>query len=153
MDNDQQPVHEQWATPLPGAIALVGVGIALAAAAAASYTDPPALIFLGIAAVIVIVVGAFALARRPRLALATGPALIVKTVGGTRHVAFDDVERISVLHTRRLIGSSRQVVIDLPDDRLLVFGRWDLGEEPTVVVEKLRKAGFPYDDRGPADAD
>lgn len=152
MDNDQQPVHEEWATPLPGAIALIGVGLALGAAAAASYTDPPALLFLGIAAIIVIVVGALALVRRPRLALIAEPALIVKTIGGTRHIDVDEVERISVLHTRRLLGRSRQLVVDLPDDRLLVFGRWDLGEEPTVVVEKLRNAGFPYDDRDAPDA-
>ncbi|MBM7368674.1 PH domain-containing protein [Gordonia hydrophobica] len=145
MDNSDSAVHDQWATPLPAAIALLGVGIALAAAAAASYTDPPAAFFIGIAALAAAVVGVISLVRRPRLALVAGPALIVKTVRGTRRLTVDDVEQVSLLHSRRLVGRTRQLIIDLPDDRLLVFGRWDLGEEPTVVVEKLQRAGFPAD--------
>ena len=143
MDNFDSTVHEQWATPLPAAIALLGVGVALGAAAAASYADPPAMVFIGVAALAAFGVGLVSLLRRPRLSLAVGPRLIVKTLfRGTWELDATDVQRVSILQTRRIVGRTRQLVIDLPDDRLLVFGRWDLGEEPTVVVEKLRIAGF-----------
>ncbi|WP_226995708.1 PH domain-containing protein [Gordonia phthalatica] len=143
MDNSDKAVHEQWATPLPAAIALLGVGVALGAAAAASYADPPAVVFIGVAALAAFGMGLVSLLRRPRLTLLSGPRLVVKTLfRGTWEIDTAEVERVSVLHTRRIVGRTRQLVIDLPDDRLLVFGRWDLGEEPTVVVEKLRVAGF-----------
>ncbi|MGB3698111.1 MAG: PH domain-containing protein [Gordonia sp. (in: high G+C Gram-positive bacteria)] len=135
----------RWSTPLPAAIALIGAGVALAAATAASYTDPAAMVFLGIAAAALIVTGVVSLARRPRLTLLDGPVLVVKTLRGTRTLTVDDMERVSVLHTRRIVGQTRQLAIDLPDDRLLVFGRWDLGEEPTAVAETLRAAGLPVE--------
>ncbi|EGD54578.1 PH domain-containing protein [Gordonia neofelifaecis] len=136
-------MHEQWATPLPAALALIGGGVALCAAAAASYTEPAAMVFIGIAAAALIVSGVVSLLRRPRLVLLDGPTLRVKTVRGLVDLGVDDLERVSVLTSRRLVGRSRQLVIDLPDDRLLVFGRWDLGEEPTAVAERLRAAGLP----------
>nr|WP_221247009.1 PH domain-containing protein [Gordonia humi] len=121
-------------------------GVALIAAAAASYADPPAMTFIGIAALIVLAVGAVTLIRRPRLVLTTGPTLIVKTLRGPMELTPDDIERVSILKTRRLAARGRQLVIDLPDDRLLIFGRWDLGVDPTVVAGELRTAGFRVDD-------
>lgn len=145
MDRNGLAVHKEWATPLAGAIALIGAGIALAIAAAASYTDPAAMLFIGIAAIGLIVTGTISLVRRPRLALLDGPTLVVKTIRGRRTLTMADVDHISVLHTRRIVGRSRQMIIDLSDDRLLVFGRWDLGEDPTAVVERLQVAGFPVE--------
>ena len=146
MDNNDLAVHEQWATPLPAALALVGAGIALGAAAAASYAEPPAMVFIGLAAVALIVSGAVSLLRRPRLVLLDGPELEVRTLRGTVRLGSGEIAAVSVLTTRRIVGRSRDLVIDLPDDRLLVFGRWDLGEEPAAVAEKLRAAGLPVKD-------
>lgn len=148
MDRNDLAVHKEWATPLPGAIALVGAGLMLAVAAAASYTDPAAMVFIGIASIALIVAGVVSLVRRPRLALLDGPILVVSTIRGKRTLGVGDVERISVLRSRRIVGSSDQLVIDLHDDRLLVFGRWDLGESPAAVVERLQLAGLPVEIAG-----
>ncbi|WP_336792213.1 MULTISPECIES: PH domain-containing protein [Gordonia] len=142
---DESTPSASWSTPLAAGIALIGAGIALAVAAAASYTEPPAMVFIGVAAVGLIVTGAIALVRRPRLSLFPGPRIVVRTLTGRVTLTTGDVVRIGTLETRRLAGRSRQLVIDLPDDRLLVFGRWDLGVEPSVVVEALTDAGFPGD--------
>jgi len=139
-------VHKTWTTPVAAGVALVVGGIALIAAAAASYADPPAMTFIGVAALVVLAVGAVTLIRRPRLVLTTGPTLIVKTLRGPVELTPDDIERVSILRTRRLAARSRQLVIDLSDDTLMIFGRWDLGVDPLVVVDDLRAAGFRVDD-------
>ena len=136
---------KSWSTPVAAGIALIGAGIALTGAAAASYTEPPAMVFIGVAAVGLVIAGVIALVRRPRIALFDGPRIVVRTILGRVELTPADVERVGILHTRRLAGRSRQLVIDLPDDKLLVFGRWDLGVDPTVVSEALSDAGFPVD--------
>ncbi|WP_245569679.1 PH domain-containing protein [Gordonia shandongensis] len=140
-------MHDEWATPLPASIAMIGAGLALGAAAAASYADPVGVVFLGIAAAAVIVAGAISLVRRPRLTLLEGPALQVKTLRGPATLQVDDIAQISVISTRHLFARSRQLTIDLADDRLLVFGRWDLGAAPTLVAQRLSEAGLPVVDR------
>ncbi|WP_132992652.1 PH domain-containing protein [Gordonia zhaorongruii] len=134
--------QKEWSTPVAAGVALVGAGIALAAAAAASYTEPPAMVFISVAALGLIVAGAIALIRRPRLALRPGPTLAVRTISGSLELTPDDVERISVLETRRLGARNKQLMLDLFDDKLVVFGRWDLGDDPRGVADELRNAGF-----------
>ncbi|WOC12202.1 PH domain-containing protein [Gordonia sp. MP11Mi] len=142
-----EPTHKEWAPPVLAGVALVVGGVALAAAAVASYTDPPATAFLAVAALGLIAAGAVMLLRRPRLALDTGPTLTVRTLTGRITLTTDDVQRVSTLRTRRLAAHSRQLLIDLPDDKLLIFGRWDLGTAPGAVAEELRDAGFRVDER------
>lgn len=140
-------VHKEWSSPIAAGIALIVGGIALVAAAAASYSDPPATVFLGVAALGVIAAGVVMLLRRPRLTLDPGPKLTVRTLTGRIELTLDDVERVSTLRTRRLAAHSRQLLIDLPDDRLLIFGRWDLGADPRAVADELGDAGFRVDER------
>ncbi|MFT3660592.1 MAG: PH domain-containing protein [Gordonia sp. (in: high G+C Gram-positive bacteria)] len=131
-------------TPLPAGIALAGLGTVLAVAAAASYADPPATVLLGIAALGSFFAGMSAVIRRPRLTLTTGPVLTVRTLRGGYELRPADIASIELLDTRRLAFRSRQLLIEQSDDsgRLLVFGRWDLGENPSIVAEELADAGF-----------
>ncbi|MCF8589109.1 PH domain-containing protein [Gordonia sp. HY285] len=142
-----EPVHKEWAPPALAGVALIVGGVALAAAAAASYTDPAATVFLAVAALGLIAAGTVMLVRRPRLTLDPGPTLTVRTLTGRITLTADDVQRVSTLRTRRLAAHSRQLLIDLPDDRLLIFGRWDLGAAPGAVADDLRDAGFRVEER------
>ncbi|GAA3948741.1 PH domain-containing protein [Gordonia caeni] len=144
---------QRWATPLPGAIALLGLGVVLAVAAAASYAEPPALVLLAVAALVVIASAVVALVRRPRLVLAPGPVLTVGTLRGRFSVTPEEIDSVEMLSTRRLAFRSRQLLIELDDGRLLVFGRWDLGAEPRHVAEQLVAAGLVLNDRTRDDGD
>lgn len=138
-----------WATPLAGAVALVGAGIALIIAAGASYAEPGALVVVGIAGALVIVAGVFALVRRPRLTLTTTdqPTLTVRGIRGAHTYRADQIELIEVLATRRLLGRSTQLIAEFTDERIVVFSRWDLGESPRAVAETLADAGIPVSGR------
>lgn len=138
---------QRWATPLPAAIALLALGVLLAVAAAASYTEPPALVLLAVAAVVVVASGIVALARRPRLTLAPGPVLTVGTLRGSFSVTAEEIDSVELLSTRRLAFRSRQLLIELDDGRLLVFGQWDLGASPRQVADQLVAAGLALNDR------
>lgn len=151
VDNSAVVHNRVWSTPIPGAVALLGLGIALAVASAASYQEPPALVLLAIAALGVFVVGLIALLRRPRLALAAGPVLTVRTLRGTRVLTPADVASLELLGTRRLAFRSVQLLIELHDGSLLVFGQWDLGASPRTVAHDLADAGFTLDDRSSRD--
>ncbi|MFT3716494.1 MAG: PH domain-containing protein [Gordonia sp. (in: high G+C Gram-positive bacteria)] len=143
MDNSVDAQVAQWATPLPGAIALTAVGVCCGVAAAASYQDPVEMLLLTVAAVGVLVYGILALIRRPRLQLDTGPTLTVRGARGIRVLAPSDVTSIESLDTRRLVFHAKQMLLEERDGRLTVFTRWDLGADPGDVVETLRAAGYP----------
>lgn len=152
VDNSVNRGTQQWATPVPAGIALLALGIALAVASAASYTEPPAMVLLGVAALATFLTGLAALMRRPRLALSDGPVLTVGTLRGRYDLTAADIESIELLGTRRLAFRSRQLLIEESDDserpgRLLVFGQWDLGANPAVVAGRLADAGFSVHDR------
>ncbi len=147
VDNSASVHHRTWSTPLPAGIALLGLGTALVIAAIASYQEPPALVLLAVAALGVIITGTVALIRRPRLTLAPGPVLTVRTLRGTREVTPAQVESLELLGTHRLAFRSVQLLIELHDGGLLVFGQWDLGTSPRTVAAELAEAGFTLDDR------
>ncbi len=140
-------MNESWSTPLPAGIALLALGATLGVAAAASYTEPPALVFLAVAAVGVAIVGALALWQRPRLTLGPGPVLTARTLRGALAMTPDDVASVELLGTRRLAFRSRQLLIETVDGRLLVYGQWGLGADPRVVAAALADAGFTLHDR------
>lgn len=138
---------KSWSTPLPAAIALLALGAVLGVAAAASYTEPPAMVLLAIAATGVAIAGLMALLRRPRLTLAAGPVLEVRSVRGQVRLTPDDVDSIELLGTRRLAFRSHQLLIEELGGRLFVFGQWDLGAAPRSVAQDLVDAGFTLTDR------
>ncbi len=91
-------------------------------------------------AVMVLVLGAMAAGWRMRDRLqASASGLVVGTLSGKRVVPWSAVRRIEVVPHRRIGTVTWSLEVDLDTDELLVFGRMDLGTEPAVVGEALRR--------------
>jgi hypothetical protein len=131
-------------SPAPGLVACGWVG-ALAAvgwfvAMLLVGGDPPGLLLAGIAAVGLTVAALFGTRARPRLrADADGV-----TVGGllrARHYPWPMVTEVRVLPVRRLGRRTSLLELDTVnaagDERLLVFGRLDLGADPEDVAPQV----------------
>jgi hypothetical protein len=134
----------RW-SPAPGLVALAWLG-ALAAVAwclllAPDGTDPAGRLIVGVAAVALLVAAVSGTVARPRLA-AGADGLAVRSLAGTRRYPWPQVHRIRVLHTRRFGRVTSLLAVDVrgdePDDeRLIVFGRLDLGADPEDVAAAL----------------
>ena len=143
----------EWATPAPmGALMVVG-GIALGGAGLFSGTDPAGMALMLIAAVLLLVLGAQSLWVRPKLAV-QGRRLQVRTLfRGTCVYSFDDVRRAQVLTYPRFGRRVPHLELDLDDEqahdgeRLVIYGRWDLGANPLDVADALRAAGLTVEER------
>jgi hypothetical protein len=136
------PQQTQWG-PSSGAIAACAVfGVALAIAAVTVVTDAPGRLLAGIAAVGLLAFASMSWRARPKLAISR-EGLVVKGWFGTRVLASDDVATIRITEFRRIGRKVRLLEIDTaPDDRLLVFTRWDLGSDPLDVLDALTEAGY-----------
>lgn len=142
MDNSAHGVTSSWSTPRPAGVALIVGGLVLGAAAIASLSDPGGTVIMGVAAVLLLVLGTTALVVRPRLVVS--PARIrLRTLRGTVEYTPSEVSRVRVVATARLGRKTPTLEFDLPNDRLVVMGRWDLGSHPDDVVDALERAGFP----------
>lgn len=129
------------------AATLVGLGW-LGAAAAAGWSvllgvtaaDPPGRLLAGVAAVGLAVAALFGTRARPRLRADAG-GLTVRGIGGSRHHPWSRVGGIRVLRIRRWGRDTAMLEIDTADpdgvERLLVFGRLELDEDPEDVVAQL----------------
>lgn len=126
---------------------LVGWGWAGAVAAAAWCTslvvtdaDPAGLLIAGVAAVGLALGALFGTRARPRLR-ADEDGLTVAGLLGSRHHPWPLVRDIRVLRVRRLGLSSALLEVDTVDldggERLLVFGRLDLADDPEDVAVAL----------------
>jgi hypothetical protein len=136
----------QWSTP-PLALAASGVGgIALAAAAMLS-DDAPSRLLVGVAAVLLLALAALGLRQRPRLTIVPGerPELIVRGLLGATHYPPEKIVRARVVSFRRLGRTVPNLELDVDhrgEDRLLIFGRWDLGTHPQDVLDALVTHGL-----------
>ncbi|RMI34118.1 PH domain-containing protein [Nocardia stercoris] len=154
MDN---PVHNSpeslnWSTP-PAALVATGIGGLVLLGAAVVAPDPPARLLVGLAAALLLGMTAVALRLRPRLTARLDPPRLV--VGGLRRPAEyspAQVMRARVLSPRRHGRSVPSLEIDIEADgheRLLIFGRWDLGAHPQDVLDALIVHGVvPHEDAG-----
>ncbi|MFT3901486.1 MAG: PH domain-containing protein [Gordonia sp. (in: high G+C Gram-positive bacteria)] len=156
-------MQASWATPVGFGYALLIGALALLGGALAVGVDAVALVLVLVAVAGLVFAGASALRLRPRLAVHDN-LLTVRTLTGRQSYAPDEVYRIRVLSLRHIGRRSSQLELDLatpestaapqesaaglpPDNsRLVVFGRWDLGEDPHAVAQTLARAGFPVDD-------
>ena len=129
----------QWSTR--GRETGVAGVLALALAAGALGADPVGRALLGAAALLLAVVAASDLVRRPRLR-ADDDGVVVRR-GGRRLVLPWPRVTASVRTTRRLGTRSRTLEIeDRADDTLLVvLGRRDLGADPEEVAGALWARG------------
>jgi len=145
---DHEPSRE-WSTPL-GAVAALAVGaVVMIAAALLLGLDAPGRFLAGVAAVALLVLAALGARQRPKLAIVRvggGPAIAATRVRGRRVYRRDDIARIRIVRYPRLGRRVPMLEIDALDpdgtERLLIFGRWDLGEDPTVVFDALSVHGL-----------
>ncbi|MGW1739553.1 PH domain-containing protein [Nocardia sp. NPDC001965] len=127
---------------MPALIAAAGGGVVLAVAAVLT-TEVPGKFLLGVAALVLVGLAALGLRQRPRLAVVPGdnPMLVLRTLTGVTEYTRDQILRARVVGYRRLGRKSPMLEIDvdhLGTERLLIFGRWDLGTSPEDVYDTLR---------------
>jgi len=140
---DADPREREW-SPAAGLV-VIGWGAAVAAAAWcallwSSHADPAGRLIAAVAAVGLAVAAVFGTRARPRLRADTDGL----TVGGllrARHYPWPLVGDLRVLRTRRfgLAGSLLEIDTTTADgrERLLVFGRLDLAEDPQDVAPQV----------------
>ena len=151
-DGAPQPVdNTSWATPLPAVIALVIGGFALVAASVFADVDPAGRLLVTVGAIGLWVISALAAYQRPRLwideADPSGDRLAVKRLSGVRTYRRDEISRIVVMKYPRLGRRVPMLEIDVrrageDEDRLMIFGRWDLGANPLDVYDALVLRGL-----------
>ena len=143
MDNSAQ-----WATPRLVGAALFGAGVVLLVAAALSGSDPPGLVIMGIAGLLLAAMGLGSLLVRPRLA-AWPDRLEIRGVTGRHHYARAQITRIRIVSYPRFGRRVPNLEIDVDDggsERLVILGRWELGEAPIDVADTLRALGYTIDE-------
>lgn len=131
-----------WSTP-PAALAVCALGGIVLAVAAFLSDDPPGRLLIGLAAVALLVMAGVGLRQRPRLAVEPGTPdpVVVRGVAGPKRYTPEQVLRARVVSYRRLGRRMPMLELDVNDggeERLLIFGRWDLGAAPDEVLETLR---------------
>ena len=79
---------------------------------------------------------------RPKLAI-TGDGVVVRGWFGAQVLRPQNLAKVRITEFRRIGRKVRLLEIDTaPDDRLLVFTRWDLGTDPLHVLDALTEAGY-----------
>ncbi|MFE7720403.1 PH domain-containing protein [Nocardia rhizosphaerihabitans] len=136
----------KWTTPTAGLVAVSGGGLILVVAAVLAQ-DGPSRLLVGLAAVAVLGMAVLGFRQRPRLTMVSGPAprLVVGTLTGPKEYPLDRIDRIRMVSYRRLGRKSAMLEIDVQhegSERLLIFGRWDLGTNPHDVYDALVVNGF-----------
>ena len=134
-----------WSPP----VGLVGLAWAGAAAAAVWCTllvgtdDLPGLLLAAIATVGLTASALHGTRARPRLR-AGDDGVTVGGLAGRRHIPWSQVRGVQARAVRRLGRDSMMLEMDVVDpdgtERLLVFGRLDLGDDPVDVAEAVRAA-------------
>lgn len=136
---------QEW-SPIRGLVACGWIGAAAAAgwlAAGWAYgSDPAGLLLAGVAAVGLLVAAIFGTRARPRLRVDPDGL----TVGGmfrARHFPWPFVQDVRVVRIRRFGREGSFLEIDTisaasGEERLLVFGRLDLGADPEDVAPQVR---------------
>ena len=140
------PGSRTW-RPSPVLIAL-GVVAACAAVVWVVFTSNPMDLVVGVVIAVVLAVASVTGSRRRGLPaaalrarrLTAGPrGLLVTRFGGQRLVPWSQVHAIRSATSSRLGLANTTLEIDLVDEDLLVFGRTDLGADPTEVLAALRE--------------
>ncbi|WP_206491339.1 PH domain-containing protein [Rhodococcus sp. KRD162] len=146
-NNPQGVYRQQWATPVVAIGALVVGGIALGIGAAFTSSDAAGAFLVGLAAVGMWIIAALAAVQRPRLAITHDGSLVMKRFTGIRTYARTDIVRAKIVRYPRLGRRVPMLELDLrppgeDDDRLIIFGRWDLGTNPQDVFDALEAHGL-----------
>ncbi|MFI6871031.1 PH domain-containing protein [Nocardia sp. NPDC050406] len=131
-----------WSTP-PAALAVCALGGIVLAVAAVLSNDPAGRLLIAFAALALLVMAGVGLRQRPRLAIEPGTAqpIVVRGVAGAKRFGPDEILRARIVNYRRLGRKVPMLELDVNehgDERLLIFGRWDLGAHPQDVFETLQ---------------
>ncbi|WP_433734811.1 PH domain-containing protein [Nocardia sp. CA-129566] len=129
------------------ALIAVTIGGVVLAGAAILAKDGPSRLLIGLAAVGLLALAGLGFRQRPRLSIASGPEprLVVRALTGSTEYRRDQILRARVVGYRRLGRKNPMLEIDVEhdgDERLLIFGRWDLGTSPDEVFETLVAHGL-----------
>ncbi|MEU7763675.1 PH domain-containing protein [Nocardia sp. NPDC049190] len=140
----RDPDPHIWTTPAAGLVA-VAVGGVILAAAAILTGEAASRLLVGLAAVGLLGLAGLGFRQRPRLSVQPGaqPRLVVRTLTGPVEYFRDQIIRTRVVSYRRLGRKVPMLEIDVEragTERLLIFGRWDLGANPEIVYHDLVEA-------------
>lgn len=144
-----------WSTPAAALAATGAGGVAMAVAAVLVRADPAGRVLIAVAALGLLVVTALGTRQRPRLAIRDGNrGITLQRLLGRLDVDRSELRRIRIVRYPRFGRRVPMLEIDFrppgtDDDRLLIFGRWDLGTDPTIVFEELNSRGLVPPDRHP----
>ena len=138
--------YGRWAPPA-GLVGLAWVGACIAAGwcavQVATHADPAGILLAAIATAGLGLAAVYGTRARPRLRVDT-TGVSVGGLAGPRHHRWEQVRDVRVLAVRRLGRDSTLLEIDLaePDgtERLMIFGRLDLGDDPVDVADAVRAA-------------
>lgn len=131
-----------WSTP-PAALAVCAAGGIVLAVAAVLSNDAAGKLLIGLAALALLIMAGVGLRQRPRLAIEPGTPdpIVVRGVAGAKRFTPQQVVRARIVNYRRLGRKMPMLELDVNDhgeERLLIFGRWDLGAHPQDVFETLQ---------------
>jgi hypothetical protein len=135
-----------WTTPTSALISVAVGGVVLTGGAIFA-NDGPSRLLIGLAAAGLLFLAVLGFRQRPRLSIAAGPQprLVVRTLTGPNEYSKDQILRARVVGYRRLGRKMPMLEIDVQHngaERLLIFGRWDLGTNPDDVFESLVAHGL-----------
>ncbi len=147
----------EWSTP-PAALVVVACGGVAFGVAAVVASDGASRLLIGLAAVLLLCLAALGLRQRPRLSVVPGtPArLVIRGLLGPVSYEPDQILRARVMSFRRLGRSIPNLELDVDhkgDERLLIFGRWDLGTHPQDVLDVMAVHGLAPAHPGNTDRD
>ena len=131
-------------SPSPGLVGLAWVGAAAAAvwcALVADTGDRAGLLLAAVAAVGLGLAALYGTRARPRLRV-DASGVTVRGLAAPRHHPWREIGDVRVLTVRRLGRATPVLEIDVigpdGDERLFVFGRLDLDDDPVDVAEAVR---------------
>nr|WP_040697864.1 PH domain-containing protein [Nocardia vinacea] len=129
------------------ALIAVTIGGLVLAGAAILAKDGPSRLLIGFAALGLLALAGLGFRQRPRLSITADPQprLVVRSLTGPTEYSRDQIMRARVVGYRRLGRKNPMLEIDVEhhgDERLLIFGRWDLGTSPDEVFETLVAHGL-----------
>lgn len=131
---------------MPAVVALALGGCALLVASFVTGGDAAGRLLITVGAVGLWIIAGLAAYQRPRLWM-NGDALSMKRLSGISTYRREEIVRLAVVTYPRLGRRVPMLEIDVrradeDDERLIIFGRWDLGAAPHDVFEVLDRGGL-----------
>ena len=143
MDSWSRSVNDMPAPVSGGAWSPPAGLVGLAWAGAAAAADGPGLLLAAVATVGLALAALYGTRARPRL-VADADGVTVGGLAGQRHLPWSQVGAVRAQAVRRWGRDSVMLEMDVVDadgtERMLVFGRLDLGDDPEDVAEAVGAA-------------